>query len=73
MELKDFPGGPVVGSLSANSGDTGSIPDLGRFCMPQDNEACAPQLLNQSSRVQELQLLKTTHIGTCALKQERLL
>ena len=36
MELKDFPGGPVVGSLSANSGDTGSIPDLGRFCMPQD-------------------------------------
>ena len=29
----DFPGGPVVGNLPANAGDTGSIPDPGRFHM----------------------------------------
>ena len=29
----DFPGGPVVKSLLANGGDTGSIPGLGRFHM----------------------------------------
>jgi len=32
----DFPGGPVVKNLPANAGDTGLIPDPGRF-MPQDN------------------------------------
>ena len=26
-----FPGGPVIKNLSANAGDTGSIPGLGRF------------------------------------------
>ena len=31
----DFPGGPVVKSLLANGGDTGSIPGLGRFHMLQ--------------------------------------
>ena len=29
--IKDFRGGPVVKSLSANAGDTGSIPGPGRF------------------------------------------
>ena len=32
-----FPGGPVVNNLSANAGDTGSIPGLGRSYMPQSN------------------------------------
>ena len=30
-----FPGGPVVKNPLANTGDTGSIPDLGRPCMQQ--------------------------------------
>ena len=29
--LLDFPGGPGVKNLPANAGDTGSIPDPGRF------------------------------------------
>ena len=29
-----FPGGSVVKNPSANAGDTGSIPDLGKFHMP---------------------------------------
>ena len=28
---EDFPGGPVVKNLPVNTGDTGSIPGLGRF------------------------------------------
>ena len=31
----DFPGGPVVKNLPARSGDTGSIPGLGRFHTPR--------------------------------------
>ena len=34
---KDFPGGPVVGSLPASAGDTGLTPGPGRFYMSQDN------------------------------------
>ena len=33
----DFPGGLVVRNLPANAGDTGSIPDLGRFHVPWSN------------------------------------
>ena len=43
--LGDFPGGPVVKNLSANAGDTGLIPGLGRSHLLQGNKACAPQLL----------------------------
>ena len=32
-----FPGGAVVESLSANAGDTGSSPGLGRSHMPRSN------------------------------------
>ena len=32
---QDFPGGPVVKSLPAKAGVTGSIPAPGRFHMPQ--------------------------------------
>ena len=35
--LWDFPGGPVIGSLPANVGDTGSIPGPVKFHMPQNN------------------------------------
>ena len=40
----DFSGGEVDKNLSANAGDTGSIPGQGRFHMPCSNEARAPQL-----------------------------
>ena len=35
MYYGDFPDGPGVKNLPANSGDTGVIPNLGRLCMPQ--------------------------------------
>ena len=44
-----FPRGPVAESLSANAGDTGSIPDPGRSHMLQNNQARAPQLLSLCS------------------------
>ena len=46
MSVGDFPGGPVVKNLTANTGDTGSIPGPGRFHMPRGNEARAPHLLS---------------------------
>ena len=36
MKAEDFPSGPVK-NPSASAGDTGSIPDLGRFHMPWVN------------------------------------
>ena len=41
-----FPGGAVVENLSANAGDTGSSPGLGRSHMPRSNWARKPQLLS---------------------------
>ena len=43
-ELKEgFPGGSVVQNLPANTGDSVSIPDLGRSHMPWSNQAHAAQ------------------------------
>ena len=42
---ENFPGGTVDRNLPANAGDTGLIPSLERFHMPQSNLACVPQLL----------------------------
>ena len=36
-KIEDFPGGPMVESLPANSGGVGSIPGLGRFHVLQGN------------------------------------
>ena len=44
----------------ANAGDTGSITDLGRSHMPQDNQAHAPQLLKPMS-LQPMLHNKRTH------------
>ena len=41
-----FPGGSEVKNLPAHAGDTGLIPDLGRFHRPGSNSAHAPQLLS---------------------------
>ena len=37
--FQGFPGGPVVESLPANAGDTGSSPALGGSHMPRSSEA----------------------------------
>ena len=49
-QREDFSGGPVVGSLPANAGDVGSVPDPGIFHIPQANKVHVPQLLNPCSR-----------------------
>ena len=51
---KDFPGGPEVKNLYANAGDMDLIPDPRRSLRPQNNEAYAPQLLNQCFRAHVL-------------------
>ena len=44
-------------NLPANAGDTGSIPGLGQFHMPQSSSTPVPQLLSPHSRTCELQLM----------------
>ena len=44
--MAGFPGGAVVESLPANSGDMGSSPGLGRPHVLQSNWAREPQLLS---------------------------
>ena len=53
----DFPGGTVDKNLPANAGDSGSIPGLGRFHMPQATKAHAPQILSLCFRAHEPQLM----------------
>ena len=52
-----FPGGSVVKNLSANAGDTGSIPGLGRSHILWSSYARMPQLLSLCSTAWEPQLL----------------
>ena len=47
----------MVKNLPANAGDTGLMPGLGRWHLPQSNSARAPQLLSLCSRAWELQPL----------------
>ena len=42
MSYGGFPGGAVVENLSANAGDTGSSPGLGRSHMPRSGWAREP-------------------------------
>ena len=69
-ERRDFPGGTVDRNLPASAGDTGTIPDLGRFHMPRGNQARAPQLLRPRSRACELQLLKPLSRELCSATEE---
>ena len=75
---RNFPGDPVVENPPASSGDTGSIPGLGRSHMPWSNKACAPQSLSLHSNAHELLLLspwatpvKPSHPRTCTVQQEK--
>ena len=51
--MEGFPGGPVVKNPPANARDMGSVPDLGRFHMPQGNQAHELQLLNPCAAATE--------------------
>ena len=56
MQLKlveGFPHGTVVKNLSANAGDMGLSPGLGRSHMPRSNKVHAPQLLNPCATTTE--------------------
>ena len=55
--LGGFPGSSVVKNPPANTGDTGSIPGLGRSHMLWSNKTHVPQLLNLCSRAGERKLL----------------
>ena len=71
--LRDFLGGTVDKNLPASAGDSGSIPSLGRFHMPQSNlashncwahapRACAPQQEKPSQgEAHALQLESSPH------------
>ena len=47
----------MVKKLPANAGDTGSIPDLGRFYIARSNKAHVPHLLAPIRTAWEPQLL----------------
>ena len=74
LSARGSPGGSVVKNLSANTGDTGLIPDPGRSHMPWSNKAQkarVPQLYSLCSRAWEEQLLKPACPRTHALQQEK--
>ena len=69
--LLDISDGTVGNSSSANGGDTGVIPGLGRSHMPRGNQIHEPHLLSLCSRAQEPQLLKPACPRARAPKQEK--
>ena len=64
----DFPGGPVVKNPPANAGDTGSNPGLGRFHIPQGNQAHVPQLRSPSRVARAPQQGKSSQWESPALR-----
>ena len=68
--VHDFPGGPVVKNLPANSGDLGSIPVLRRSHMLQSNLARVLRLLSPCPRPHALQQEKPQWWEACALQLE---
>ena len=66
---REFPGGPVDKNPSANAGDTGSIPGLGRSHRLQRNQVHVPQLLSphtatRESRMQQERLRTAINNGS---------
>ena len=59
-----FPDVLVVENSPCNTEDTGSIPGLGRSCMPQGNWAHVPHLQSLCSRTCEPQLLSLRAAAT---------
>ena len=58
INRRGFLGGSVVKNLPASAGHMGLTPGLGRSHMPQGKWVCVPQLMTQSSRACETQLLR---------------
>ena len=49
--MLDFLGGTVDRNAPADAGDTGSVPDLGGFHMPQSNESpCTESLCSAAGK-----------------------
>jgi len=71
MKGGGFPGDSVVKNLPANAGDTGLIPDPGRFHMPQSNEAHVPQPLSLGFRAQGTATEEAACARACALQQAK--
>ena len=70
LKEEDFPGGIVDKNSPANAGDTGLIPDPGRFHMPSWNEACRPELLSPCSRAHKPLLLSPRTWSLCSTTGE---
>ena len=61
----DFPGGPVVKNPPANAGDTGLIPRLGRFHMPQATKSMGHtrENLHTAVKTQQSQIKQQSDTG----------
>ena len=69
---QDFPGRPMWMPLSANAGNTSSIPGLGRFHRSQVRWADVPELRKRlHSRAHALQQEQPTQPEACALQLVR--
>ena len=66
----NLPGGPVDKNPPVNAGNTGSIPDPGRFYM--GNSACAPWLLSLRSRALEPKRLSLHTYSLCSRNKSSL-
>ena len=66
LQLRDFPGDPVVKNLPADAGDTGSLPAPGRSHTLWSNQACEPELLSLCSRAHAPQQEKSQQQEVCA-------
>ena len=55
LEWGDFPGGPVVGNLPANAGDTGSLLVREDSSAAEPLSLCMPQLLSLPCKAHVLQ------------------
>ena len=61
-DIQGFPGGSVVKNLPADEGDRGSVPDPGRFPVPQTNDCVAtpePLLLRPCSATRKTTAMRS--------------
>ena len=67
--MLDFPGDTVDGNSSASAGDSGSIPDWGRFHIPGSSYTHVPQLRphTESAVTTDAPIVSTA----CAQQQEK--
>ena len=56
--------GPVVNNLPSSIGNMGSIPGLGRFHIPQSNEAHEAQRVSLCAAAAEATTVRSSHAAT---------